>query len=116
MLVVPRGMVGRRLYSLQAIALALALFGASMPVAEIRQHVSPWRSPADVASRWTTLRRWLDAASSGRLFVGIRAPPDLRPLRRQAEQVATQLVGRSPSDSRFEPDHWRAFRAGEQAG
>ena len=115
MLVVPKGMGRQRQYSLCAIALALALFADGVPVADVRSRTSAWRlAGPDVAGHWTSLRRWVFAASRGELFAGIRAPPTLRPLRKQAEVVADQLVGRSPSDSLCDAPGWRAFRAIEQ--
>ena len=111
MLVIPREMAARRLYSRAAIALALALFAEGVPIATIREQTSPWQPAGPyVATRWTSLFRWLSAASAGLLFNGIRGSPGLRPLRRQACVVADQLIGRSPSDSLFDPPQWRAFR------
>jgi hypothetical protein len=68
-LVVPRGVVCRRLYSAAAIALALALWGVKgLAAAEVRRRVSPFAIVgATAAAGWASLRRWSRAVRTGRL-------------------------------------------------
>lgn len=59
-MVVPRGVVYRRLYSAGAIALALALWGVTgLAPAEVRRRVIPFAFVgATAAAGWASLRRW----------------------------------------------------------
>ena len=60
-----------RLFALPAIARALCLYVAErVSSREVRPQISPWRKIGAAAHRsWqTTLRQWLRAAASGRLF------------------------------------------------
>jgi hypothetical protein len=69
MIVVPRELLPRRLYTASAIGLALALWSL-MGGTEVttRKRVSPFAIVgAAAASRWMTLRRWATDAGTGRL-------------------------------------------------
>lgn len=56
----PRGLVGRHLYGLATIMLALWLWShGGQPAARVRDQVRPWRrSGASCADRWASLARW----------------------------------------------------------
>ena len=99
MLVVPREIVPRRLYTASAIGLALALWslvGASE--AATRARVSPFAIVgAAAAARWITLRRWARAAGAGGLFATSRAPPRAWLRRQHAERAAAALVALAPA-------------------
>jgi hypothetical protein len=97
--VVPRGLVRRRLYSAGGIALALALWGvAGLSPREVRGHVSPLRIVgATAAAGWASLRRWARAVRAGRLFPVVRALPTEATLRQVAARAATTLAAYAPS-------------------
>ena len=92
--VVPRSVVGRRLYSAGAIALALAAWAVNgqTPTA-VRGRVSPHRLVGPTAaSGWASLRRWARAVRAGRLFPVVRASPESATLRQVAARAAMTLV------------------------
>jgi hypothetical protein len=97
-LVVPADVLPGRHYRAQAIALALLLFGLlrwSAPA--VRAVVSTWRVVGDrAASGWLTLRRWIRAALSGTLWVGIRSSPEGHRPQAQAERATSTLVAWAP--------------------
>ncbi len=97
-MVVPRGIVRRRLYSASAIALALALYGvAALAPGEVRRRVSPLRIVgATAAAGWASLRRWAGAVRGGRLFPVVRAAPAEATLREVAARAATTLAAYAP--------------------
>jgi len=96
--VVPRGILGRRLYGARAIALALALWGvAELAPAEVRRRVSPLTIVgATAATGWASLRRWSRAVRAGRLFPMVRALPAEASLRQVAARAATTLAAFAP--------------------
>jgi hypothetical protein len=96
--VVPRGVLRRRLYSAAAVALAAALYGvAGLAPAEVRAQVSPLRIVgATAASGWASLRRWAGAVRGGRLFPVVRALPADATLREVAARAATTLAAYAP--------------------
>lgn len=97
-MVVPRGVVYRRLYSGGAIALALAFWGvAGLAPAEVRKRVSPFAIVgATAAAGWASLRRWSRAVRAGRLFPVVRALPAQATLRQVAARAATTLAAYAP--------------------
>lgn len=99
MLVVPREILARRLYTGCAIGLALALwalFGATE--AAVRARISPLTVVGDAAcGGWITLRRWAADAAGGRLLATSRAPPSGFTLRQHAERAAAGLEALAPS-------------------
>ncbi len=102
MVVVPRELLPRRLYTASAIGLALALWALlGMTEAAVRTRVSPLAFVGAAAQdTWVTLRRWAGATAEGCLFatVSSRAPPSARlSRRRQAERAAAGLVARAPA-------------------
>jgi hypothetical protein len=96
-MVVPRGLVRRRLYSASAVALALALYGvARLSPRDVRRRVSPHRVVgATAAAGWASLRRWCRAVRAGELFV-VRALPAGATLREIAARAATTLAAYAP--------------------
>jgi hypothetical protein len=96
--VVPRGIVRRRLYSASALALVLALYGvAGLSPAEVRRRVSPLGIiGATAASGWASLRRWTRAVRAGQLFPLVRALPTHATLRQVAARAATTLAAYAP--------------------
>lgn len=90
--VLPRGLHARRHYSGSAIGLALCLFGVlRFSVAETRRRVCAWNAGLSTGG-WSTLKKWVDAISAGRLFPRIRRCPDHFSRRRKAERAASTLV------------------------
>ncbi len=96
--VVPRGLLPRRLYSAGAIALALALWGvAGLAPAEVRRRVSPFAVVgATAAAGWASLRRWSRAVRARRLFPVVRALPVEATLRQVAARATTTLAAYAP--------------------
>jgi len=95
----PRGLLPRRLYSASAVALALALYGlaAALSPAQVRRQVSPLRIVgATAASGWASLRRWCRAVRVGRLFPAVRTLPGEATLRAVAARAATTLAAYGP--------------------
>ena len=99
MVVVPRELQPRRLYTASAIGLALALWGLmGATEAATRARVSPFAIVgAAAATRWVTLRRWASDAGAGRLFATSRAPPPGFVRRQHAERAAAALVALAPA-------------------
>jgi hypothetical protein len=99
MVVVPRELLPRRLYTASAIGLALALWSLmGSTEAATRKRVSPFAIVgAAAASRWMTLRRWATDAGAGRLFAISRAPPPDFLRRQHAERAAAALVALAPA-------------------
>jgi hypothetical protein len=98
-LVVPRGVIARRLYSTRAIGFALALFGVlGKTVTEVRASVSPWRTVGPAAhGTWHTLRRWIRAIRERRLFaLSVRRSPATFTARQVAERAAVTLAALAP--------------------
>jgi DNA-directed RNA polymerase subunit RPC12/RpoP len=97
-LVVPRGLVARRLFSGPAIALACTLFGVErQPLPQVRAAVHPWTTVGvTAATSWRTLRRWLHAVRVGRLFPIVRLARDDRTARAIAARVARTLAALGP--------------------
>jgi hypothetical protein len=109
--VVPREMCARRLYSLAAIGLALALWGlVQTTAAEVRQRISPAQIVGAAAvTGWVTLRRWARAVAQQRLFPSL---PDAGPgatLRQVAAQAAAALGALSDPTTRPLGPEARAF-------
>jgi len=73
LMVMPRGILRRRLYSASAIALALTLWGVEgLAPGEVRARVSPLRIiGASAAIGWTSLRRWARAVREAKIFGGL---------------------------------------------
>ncbi len=110
-LVVPRGILQRRLYSASAVALALALWGVEgLAPAEVRRRVSPWRKVgATAAASWASLRRWARAVRAAALFAVVRATPAGARLREVAARAATTLAAFAPSSADALPLATRAM-------
>lgn len=109
--VVPRHVKPRRLYSIGAIALGLALWGAmNLPASQVRERINPARIVgASAAGTWATLRRWTRALLQRRLLPTLHCPARAGPLRRVAALVATQLAASAPPSLRRYPLWHQAF-------
>jgi hypothetical protein len=110
-LVAPRGVLRRRLYSASAIALALALWGLDgLTAGAVRHRVSPWRIiGATAALGWSSLRRWARAVRSAALFALVGTVAASTRLRQVAARAATALAARAPSSAEAWPLSTRAF-------
>jgi hypothetical protein len=97
-LVVPRGLVARRVFTASAIALALALFGVeAWPLPRVRAAVNPWTIlGATAAAGWLAVRRWVRAVRQGRLFPRVRLDPADRTARQVAARTAHLLAALGP--------------------
>lgn len=111
MTVAPRETAARRLYTLGAIAWALALFGvARLPEADVRRGTCPWRIVgAAAARRWRSLRRWVAAVAERRLFGQLARPPDGCGARQAAERIAIAVSAHAPPTLASVPLPARAF-------
>ena len=118
MLVVPRGMLALRQYGAGAIALALAAFGLEGQGHDaVRSRVSGVGHIGFAAyGRWVTLRRWVAAIISGRLF-GRLGLADVRvggTWRQRAARAAQAFLGHAPVGLRGASILVRAFHGGVQ--
>jgi hypothetical protein len=97
-LVVPCGLVARRLFSASAIGMALALFGIErMSLPRVRAAVSPWtKVGATAAAGWLSVRRWVRAVRERRLFAQVHLGIGKRTARQVAERVAWALSALGP--------------------
>ena len=103
--VVPSEVEPRRHYSRPAIALALALWSlSSLPPHEVRRRISSWSITGATAAAegWISLRRWVRAASAGRLFRAISRTLDGSP-RQIAARVAQAALAHAPPTLRHLP-------------
>jgi hypothetical protein len=109
-IVVPREVLGRRVYSASAIGFALALWGLVLATAaEVRRRVCPATVLGDAAIGWPTLRRWARDVARRRLFPKAAEPPSSGPLRRVAASVAAALAASADPTTRALPIEDRAF-------
>lgn len=110
-LVVPREIHGRRMYSASAIAFALALWGLALATAaEVRRRVSPAKILGQAAvAGWLTLRRWARDVARRRLFPSALDPGPLASLRDRAAAVASALAASADPTTRALPITHRAF-------
>lgn len=111
MTVLPRETAIGMLYTVSAVAWALALFGvARQSEADVRRSTSPWRVVgAAAARRWRSLRRWVAAAIDRRLFCKIPRPPDGCSARQAAERIAIAVSAHAPPTLASLPLPARAF-------
>lgn len=101
----PRGLVARRYYSGQAIALGLALL-ASGPAAAARRRVATAgridRTGLERLDRWPACERWVESARAGKLFAGLGRHDAGLSRRVVAERTALALAGRAGVSSGFD--------------
>jgi len=117
MVVVPLGVVRRRLFSGPAIALALALLGLLgwCPV-EIRRRVSPWQTVGHTAKDgWVQLDRWTRSIRERALFPCVRSCPVEFSARQVAERAAGTLVALAWPRPTAEPIEAKAFHGAKRA-
>lgn len=109
--VAPRETTAGRLYTVSAIAWALALFGvARLPERDVRGSTSPWRIVGDAASRrWVSLRRWVRAVGQHHLLQRLARPPAGCPTRDAAAQIAISVSAYAPPTLASVPLPARAF-------
>jgi hypothetical protein len=96
--VVPRETLPARLYTISAVAWALALFGVDgVSPSEVRRRTSPWAIVgATAAAGWATLRRWVAAVRDRRLLPEVRACPTDFTDRQMAERAAATMAALAP--------------------
>lgn len=98
MTVVPSETLPRRLYTVSAVAWALALFSVehAAPV-EVRRRTSPWSIiGATAATGWVTLRRWVRDIRALRLLSKVRRSPADFTDRQVAERAAMTAAALAP--------------------
>jgi hypothetical protein len=110
-IVVPREVRGRRVYSASAIGFAFALWGLALATAaEVRRRVSPATILGHAAMiGWATLRRWARDVARGRLFPPALAPDSSTSLRRVAQRTAAALAASADPTTRALALEHRAF-------
>ena len=115
--VVPRGVLPRRLYAASAIALALALWGlGGVPPPAVRNRTSPCAATgANAAIAWASPCRWAREAARGALFPKVRSLALASTYREFAGRVATVLAGFAGAGDRGESLEVLAFLGGAQA-
>ncbi|WP_437976141.1 hypothetical protein WMF11_04345 [Sorangium sp. So ce295] len=111
LLVVPRGVLGLRVYSAAAIGFALALWGLALSTAaEVRRRVGPAKILGDSAvAGWATLRRWARDVAQRRLFADAPDPGPSASLRKSAAAAAASLAASADPTTRALPLEQRAF-------
>jgi len=109
--VAPRETATGRLYTISAVAWALALFGVGrLPEREVRRSTSPWRIVGACATRrWVSLRRWVAAVVGRRLFARLRRPPSRCGARKAGAQIAIAVSAHAPPTLGSLPLPARAF-------
>ena len=109
--VVPREMRARRLYSACAIGLALALWGWALATAsEVRRRIRPaTQLGATAAMGWATLRRWARAVASQQLVVSAPPAGPHATLRQVAASAAATLAASAEPTTRGLSVAQRAF-------
>jgi hypothetical protein len=115
-IVVPRGVRGRRVYTASAIGFALALWGLALATAaEVRRRVSPAVQVGDTAAvGWATLRRWARDVARRRLFSSVLDPGPTASLRELAQRAATALAASADPTTRALASEHRAFLGAAQ--
>jgi hypothetical protein len=117
LIVVPRELRGRRVYSASAMGFALALWGlARASAAEVRRRVSPATILGHTAvAGWVTLRRWARDVAHGRLFSSVPFPGPSLALRGVAQRAAAALAASADATTRALAIEHRAFLGAAQA-
>jgi hypothetical protein len=110
-IVVPHEVRGRRMYSVAAIGLALALWGlAQATAARVRRLVCPAKLLGPTAvTGWVTLRRWARAVARRHIFPSSPDPGPSASLRRIAALAASALAASADPTTRALPIEHRAF-------
>lgn len=109
--VLPSESLPRRLYTISAVAWAMALFGVERASPrEVRRRTSPWAIVgAAAAEGWATLRRWVAAIRARQLLrVARPSPPELT-ARQVAERAATTAAALAPPSIAAAPIRVCAF-------
>lgn len=110
-IVVPREVLARRLYSASAIGFALALWGLVLATAaEVRKKISPAKFVGDAAvTGWVTLQRWARAVARKALFSTLPHAEAEATLRQVAALAAAALAASADATTRELPMDPRAF-------
>jgi hypothetical protein len=116
--VVPRETLPARLYTISAVAWALALFGVDgASPQDVRRRTSPWAVVgATAAAGWATLRRWVAAVRERRLLADVRTCPSDFTARQVAERAATTMAGFASPAAAAMPLVTRAFVGAARSG
>jgi hypothetical protein len=111
LIVVPCEVRGRRVYSVSAIGLALALWGLlGATAAQVRRRVCPAKVlGAAGATGWATLRRWARDVGRRRLFPSSPNPGPSASLRIVAAKASSALAASADPTTRALPIEHRAF-------
>lgn len=109
--VVPSGVLYRRLFTVVAIGWALALFAlVGLPLAVVRERTSPWSKVGHTAfGRWTQLGRWVRATKEKKLFSQVRPWPEAWTPRKSAERIASTIAGYAPPGFKHEAIETQVF-------
>jgi hypothetical protein len=107
----------KRLYSLGAVAWALALWGLlGLGLAAVRERTSPWvHVGATSARRWRTPQAWVEAVEARRLLGRVRPWPAGWSPRRAAAHVASTVAGWAPPSAPSPPLAVQAFHGAVHA-
>jgi hypothetical protein len=117
LMVVPSETLPRRLYTVSAVAWALALFGVEQATpAQVRQRTSPLAIiGATAAAGWVTLRRWVRAVRELRLLTKTRPSPADFTDRQVAERAAMTAAAMAPPSMAALETSVRAFVGARRA-
>ena len=113
LVVMPRGVLRSRMFSANAIGLALALWALHrLSARNVRQRVNSWKIVGHTAvAGWASLRRWVKQVS--RIFPGVRPCPNDWTHRERAERITTTLAACAPATE--DPLLERVFDGAAQA-
>ena len=116
-MVVPSETLPRRLYTVSAVAWALALFGVERATpAQVRRRTSPLTViGATAAAGWATLRRWVRAVRELRLLLKVRSSPADFTDRQVAERAAMTAAALAPPSLATPEISARAFAGATRA-
>ena len=117
LMVMPSETLRRRLYTVSAVAWALALFGVEQATpAQVRQRTSPLPIiGATAAAGWVTLRRWVRAIRELRLLLKVRPSPSDFTDREVAERAAMTAAALAPPSLAMLEISARAFAGATRA-
>lgn len=93
--VLARGVIARRHYGAFGIALAFLMYGMEgKSLGKVREAVAPGKTFED---GWPSVRRWVKAVASRRMFEGTRPLSEHATPRKIAERVAGTILSIAPS-------------------
>jgi hypothetical protein len=117
LMVVPSETLPRRLYTVSAVAWALALFGVELATpSQARRRTSPLDVVgATAATGWATLRRWVRAVRDRQLLPRVRPSPGDFTDRQVAERAAMTAAALAPPSLALLEISARAFAGATRA-